>query len=186
VRNLILGVAGVLAAGLLAAACSSGGGTAAPSPSATHSATQAATPSASSPAAQAGFPVMVEGKVADLALRSVPGIPGQILVDGKGRPLYMFDKDVYGKPSACKGPCASVWQPEFTDFPKLGPGVDDGLIAVFTRKDGRVQTMYNGWMLYYFTGGGDTDTGPANGQGKSAFGGHWYVLDKDGNPVKSS
>jgi predicted lipoprotein with Yx(FWY)xxD motif len=180
-KNRMLGAAGALAIGLLAAACSSSGGTASPSSSA---GSPAASPSASSPAAtQAGFPVKVDGQVADLALRAVPGLPGKILVDGKGRAVYMFSKDVYGKPSKCTGPCTSVWQAKITESPKLGGGTDEGLVAIFTRADGTEQLLYNGWMLYYFDG--DTDTGPAGGQGKTAFGGHWWVLDKDGNPVKS-
>jgi predicted lipoprotein with Yx(FWY)xxD motif len=180
-KNRMLGGAGVLAIGLLAAACSSGGGAASPSP------TAEASPSASSPAAaQAGFPVKVDGQVADLALREVPGLPGKVLVDGKGRAVYMFSKDVYGKPSACKGACATAWEPILTESPKLGPGVDEGSICVATQPDGRVQICYNGYLLYHFNaGGGDTDSGPANGQGKTAFGGKWWVLGKDGNPVKS-
>lgn len=183
-KNRMFGAAGALAIGLLAAACSSSGGTASPSPAASS---PAASPSASSPAAaQAGFPVTVDGQVADLALRAVPGLPGKVLVDGKGRAVYAFSKDVYGKPSACKGACASAWQAKLTESPKLGDGVKDTLIAVATQPDGRVQIAYNGYLLYYFNaGGGDTNTGPANGQGKSAFGGNWYVLDADGNPVKS-
>ena len=181
-KNRMFGAAGALAIGLLAAACSSsGGGSAALSPSASS---PAASPSASSPAAaQAGFPVKVDGQVADLALRAVPGLPGKVLVDGKGRVVYAFSKDVYGKPSKCTGPCASVWQAKITESPKLGGGADEGLVAIFTRADGKEQILYNGWLLYYFDG--DTDTGPAGGQGTSAFGGTWYVLDADGNPVKS-
>jgi len=181
-KNRMFGAAGALAIGLLAAACSSGGGnSAAPSPAASS---PAASPSASSPAAaQAGFPVTVDGQVADLALRAVPGMKGKILVDGKGRAVYAFSKDVYGKPSKCTGPCASVWQAKITESPKLGGGADEGLVAIFTRADGKEQILYNGWLLYYFQG--DTDTGPAGGQGKSAFGGNWNVLDADGNPVKS-
>lgn len=181
-KNRMFGAAGALAIALLAAACSSsGGGSAAPSPSAIS---PAASPSASSPAAvQAGFPVKVDGQIADLALRAVPGLPGKVLVDGKGRAVYAFSKDVYGKPSKCTGPCANVWQAKITVSPKLGGGADEGKVAIFTRSDGKEQILYNGWLLYYFDG--DTDTGPAGGQGKSAFGGTWYVLDADGNPVKS-
>jgi predicted lipoprotein with Yx(FWY)xxD motif len=35
---------------------------------------------------------------------------GTVLVDGKGRTLYLFEKDK-GSASSCYGACASVWPP---------------------------------------------------------------------------
>src|SRR6266566_9541744 len=35
---------------------------------------------------------------------------GRILVDGRGRTLYLFEKDKHGK-SACTGQCAGFWPP---------------------------------------------------------------------------
>jgi predicted lipoprotein with Yx(FWY)xxD motif len=38
---------------------------------------------------------------------------GRILVDGKGRTLYLFEKDRRGR-SACSGTCATYWPPLLT------------------------------------------------------------------------
>src|SRR5512143_3837467 len=38
---------------------------------------------------------------------------GRILVDGRGRTLYLFEKDTRGK-SACSGKCAGFWPPLIT------------------------------------------------------------------------
>ena len=35
---------------------------------------------------------------------------GRILVDGRGRTLYLFEKDKRGK-SSCNGACAAAWPP---------------------------------------------------------------------------
>src|SRR6476646_10727539 len=35
---------------------------------------------------------------------------GRVLVDGRGRTLYLFERDKHGK-SACAGPCATAWPP---------------------------------------------------------------------------
>lgn len=171
-KHRMMRAAGVVAIGLLAAACSSSSGTTASSPPASRPATPSSSPSPSSSIIPA------------VSLRAVPGIDGHTLVDGTGRPLYIFEADKNGK-SKCYKACALVWQPE-TIFskPLAGGGAKQALLGTIDRGDGGTQVTYNGKPLYYYTGGsGDATDGPANGQGLKAFGAPWYVLDADGNQV---
>jgi predicted lipoprotein with Yx(FWY)xxD motif len=104
---------------------------------------------------------------------------GSILVDGKGMTLYMYTKDTQNsKASVCSGGCLTAW-PALSGKPTMGAGVDDSKLGSFTRTDGSVQAMYNGWPVYYYAK--DTKVGDVTGQNVGTV---WFVLDRDGNPVK--
>jgi predicted lipoprotein with Yx(FWY)xxD motif len=104
-----------LAVCLLAAACA-------------HQPTDTSAPAAYAPAPDAAVVPVVE-----------------VLTDGDGMTLYIFDRDVAasGK-SACNGPCAANWIPQ--------PAADDatpfGSYTVVTRDDGSKQWAYKGKPLY--------------------------------------
>src|SRR5206468_12224306 len=54
---------------------------------------------------------------------------GKVLVNGKGRTLYLFEKDKNGK-SSCNGTCAKVWSPVTTHGkPKAGSGLKASLLG---------------------------------------------------------
>jgi predicted lipoprotein with Yx(FWY)xxD motif len=97
---------------------------------------------------------------------------GKVLTDKDGKTLYFFTKDVAGT-SACSGGCATKW-PVFsvTDLAKLK--LDGGLTAAdfgtITRADGKPQTTYKGWPLYYYQD--DAVAGDAKGEN---VGGIWFV-----------
>ena len=106
---------------------------------------------------------------------------GKILVDGKGRTLYLFEADK-GTSSACSGACASAWPPlATTGKPAAGPGVTASKLGTTKRADGTTAVTYNGHPLYAFRG--DTAKGQTAGQGSDAFGAEWYVLSAAGNPI---
>lgn len=106
-----------------------------------------------------------------------------ILVDGKGRTLYLFAKDT-GTSSTCYGPCASAWPPLLTTGKaKAGTGVTASLLGTTTRKDGKTQVTYHGHPLYYYAA--DTKAGQAYGQGLPQYGAKWYVVSPAGQAVKS-
>jgi predicted lipoprotein with Yx(FWY)xxD motif len=107
---------------------------------------------------------------------------GEILVDGDGMALYMFDSDTQGElASACTGGCADAWPPLTTEgTPSGGDGVTADL-ETFEREDGGTQVAANSWPLYYFRN--DESVGDANGQGVSGI---WWVLDPSGAPIRSS
>ena len=105
---------------------------------------------------------------------------GQILVDGEGTTLYMFDTDERGAgASACTGGCLDAWPPLTTDgTPESGESVTAEL-TTFERGDGSTQVAAGGWPLYYWQG--DSSPGDATGQGVNDV---WWVLRPDGTPVR--
>lgn len=101
---------------------------------------------------------------------------GEVLVDGDGRALYLFEPDDAGE-STCYDECAATWPP-VTGPATAGSGVDATLLGTTTRTDGSVQVTYAGWPLYLFAG--DDSPGDVNGQGVNDV---WWVVDADGEAV---
>ena len=103
---------------------------------------------------------------------------GRILVDARGRTLYLFAKDRRGH-SACTGGCTRVWLPALaTGRVQLGPGLQEAKVATMRRRDGGRQLVYNGHPLYSLTA--DTAPGQASGQG---FEGTWFVVSPAGRAI---
>jgi predicted lipoprotein with Yx(FWY)xxD motif len=127
-----------------------------------------------------GFLVAPAGHAAGhaAALKTRHGKLGTYLVDGKGRTLYLFQKDKTSK-SRCSGDCATAWPPLLTTGkPKGSGGVRKSLLGTTKRSDGSTQVTYNKHPLYYFVQ--DTKAGDVNGQGINAFGAKWYAVTSSG------
>jgi predicted lipoprotein with Yx(FWY)xxD motif len=95
---------------------------------------------------------------AGFSTANVSGV-GTVLVDGKGRTVYVLTKD--GKtnlPCTAASGCTALWPP--------------------------VSQAFKGWHLYEYTG--DSGSGQANGEGLTSYGGTWYVLSPSGQLVKQS
>jgi predicted lipoprotein with Yx(FWY)xxD motif len=108
---------------------------------------------------------------------------GKILVDSKGRTLYLFTKDS-GTKSACVGMCATAWPPLMANgTPKAGSGAKASLVGTAPRSGGTSQVTYKGHLLYTFIK--DTSAGDTNGEGLSAFGGHWFAVSPSGARVSA-
>jgi predicted lipoprotein with Yx(FWY)xxD motif len=106
---------------------------------------------------------------------------GQILVDGGGRTLYLFQKDQPNQ-SACSGACASAWPADRSSgTPKASSGVNASRLGTTKRGDGTTQVTYNQHPLYYYSG--DSAAGQQNGQNLNVFGAKWYVVAPAGGPV---
>jgi predicted lipoprotein with Yx(FWY)xxD motif len=106
---------------------------------------------------------------------------GKILVDSRGRTLYLFKKDTGGK-SRCSGSCAVNWPPLLaTGRPAAGSGVKASKLGTTRRSDGKTQVVYNRHPLYRFVG--DKKPGNTNGQGLNAFGARWFVVSPAGNQI---
>ena len=106
---------------------------------------------------------------------------GRILVDARGRTLYLFEKDK-GATSSCDGACASVWPPLTTGGKaKAGPGVTAAKLGVTKRTDGMTEVTYGGHALYTYAG--DQKAGDVQGQGLDQFGAEWYVLAPGGHKI---
>ena len=164
VRSLRLGwcVAALAALALVAAACAGNGA------SSSGAYGVGAPPSSSPPAA-----AVVEAHGSRL---------GQLLVDGQGRTLYLFEADQPGM-SSCNGACASAWPPYLSDAtPHAGTGVTGSLLGTSARgDDGGTQVTYDGHPLYYYAG--DSEPGDTAGQGLDQFGAKWYVLAPGGDKI---
>jgi predicted lipoprotein with Yx(FWY)xxD motif len=103
---------------------------------------------------------------------------GKILVDSKGRTLYLFTKDS-GTKSACVGMCATPWPPLLANgTPKAGTGAKASLLGTTPRSGGAPQVTYHGHPLYTFIK--DKSPGDTNGEGVSAFGGRWFAVSPAG------
>jgi predicted lipoprotein with Yx(FWY)xxD motif len=106
---------------------------------------------------------------------------GSILVDSRGKTLYLFEGD-RGAASSCTGQCATLWPPLITQgWPRVSGGANRSLIGIVRRSDGRLQVTYNHHPLYEFVA--DREAGQTNGQEWKQFGGAWYVLSTGGSKV---
>jgi predicted lipoprotein with Yx(FWY)xxD motif len=119
-------------------------------------------------------------KGALVALRSTA--LGNVLVDARGRTLYLFEKDKRGR-SACNGACATYWPPLLsTAKPRPGRGVHASLLGVTKRTNGKRQVTYAGHPLYTFIA--DTKAGQTNGEGLTNFGATWDAIAASGRAVE--
>jgi predicted lipoprotein with Yx(FWY)xxD motif len=107
-----------------------------------------------------------------------------VLVDSKGKTLYIFKPD-NAKKVTCTGSCAAVWPPVKLSGKPTGSGdVKASLISSDPNPGGGQVVTYNGWPLYTYV----TDSGPgsARGQALNLNGGLWYVIGPDGKPITKS
>ncbi len=176
IKNWMAAAACAAAVALTASACST---------SSTSISDKATAPPPSSASAQASSPAAAASASASSAvtidLKSLTGIEGKALVDGKGRALYLWEADKNGM-STCSGACAAAWPPVTVGgTAQPGSGVTPSLLGTVKRADGTEQVTYNHHPLYYFAG----DSGPAmaKGQGSNDFGASWYVLNAKGSKI---
>lgn len=109
---------------------------------------------------------------------------GRVLVDSRGRTLYLFAKDSAGT-SRCYGGCARYWPPLITSGKPLAKsGARSSLLGRTKRKDGSWQVTYNHHPLYRFYG--DTARGQTGGEGLTDFGGAWDAVSPAGTKVTTT
>jgi predicted lipoprotein with Yx(FWY)xxD motif len=108
---------------------------------------------------------------------------GNVLVDSKGRALYLFTRDRTPR-SQCYTACAENWPPFLTtgSEPVAGAGAEARLAGSTHRRDGSTQVTYRGHPLYYYVG--DKHPGQVLCQNVEEFGGRWYVVRSSGKPVQ--
>lgn len=103
---------------------------------------------------------------------------GKYLTDTEGKTLYWFKKDSSGK-SACSGPCLEKWPIYYRETVAAPKGIKEGEFGTITREDGKKQTTFRGYPLYYWIN--DQQAGEINGQGVNNV---WYVINPDNFPPK--
>jgi predicted lipoprotein with Yx(FWY)xxD motif len=107
---------------------------------------------------------------------------GRVLVDARGRTLYLFDKDRHSR-SACYGACAAYWPPLLSSAkPRSGSGVRASLLGVTRRTDGTRQVTYSGHPLYLFVY--DTKAGQTTGEGRTDYGATWEAVAASGRGIE--
>jgi predicted lipoprotein with Yx(FWY)xxD motif len=124
------------------------------------------------------------GSGAASVLRPEDGPLGRILVDRRGRTVYVFATDAAGT-SSCTGACATNWPPVVAPdpLPSSVPGVT-GELGATERDDGSAQLTVADHPVYTFSG--DAEPGQTNGQGVTLDGGLWTVVSPAGAPVSGS
>ena len=104
-----------------------------------------------------------------------------IVVDAKGRTLYMFTSDPPGK-SDCTVEnlnCSGIWPPLITKGkPRAGKGIVRAKLGTFRRRNGQLQVTYNRHALYRYID--DKKPGDVLGQKWMDL---WYVLSPGGTPI---
>lgn len=168
-KSSAMHLAAVTLAVLALAGCSPSGAPAS-SPAASSQSSQ------SSQSGQSGRP---GHSSSSLDLKTGTSSLGTVVVDGKGRTVYYFDKDTPNSGrSACNAGCDSTWPPVTAagSTPKVA-GVT-GKLGTITRDDGTKQVTVNGLPVYTYTP--DTAAGDVTGQG---VGGVWWVLRPNGDKV---
>ena len=100
---------------------------------------------------------------------------GTILADSQGKTLYYFANDVPASgASSCNGQCAVVWPVFSIDTVTVSPPLSASDFSSITRADGKKQTTYHGWPLYYY----QADTKPGDVKGENVLD-VWFVIKPD-------
>jgi predicted lipoprotein with Yx(FWY)xxD motif len=115
--------------------------------------------------------------------RNVKGL-GVVLVNSKGRTLYVFMKDKQ-RHVTCTGSCARYWPPlkwKGSSKPTAGGSAKRKFLGLDKDPAGGKVVTYNKWPLYTYVA--DSAAGQAKGEGVSLSGGKWYVISPSGTLIK--
>ncbi|MCZ2401851.1 hypothetical protein IV498_01295 [Paenarthrobacter sp. Z7-10] len=104
---------------------------------------------------------------------------GQIIVDGAGMTVYVFDKDVAnsGK-SNCSGGCLASWPPVIAKRGAPSLAGISAKVGTIPTANGAKQVTINGLPVYYFAA--DRAAGDTKGQSVNNI---WWVLDSAGTRI---
>jgi predicted lipoprotein with Yx(FWY)xxD motif len=103
---------------------------------------------------------------------------GKYLTDTESKTLYWFKKDFPGK-STCTGPCLEKWPIYYREKVAAPQGIKEAEFGTITREDGKKQTTFRGYPLYYWTN--DKKAGETTGQGVNNI---WFIINPDSFPPK--
>lgn len=103
---------------------------------------------------------------------------GKYLTDTEGKTLYWFKKDTPGK-SACVNACIEKWPIYYRETVVPPPSTKKDNFGTITRDDGKKQTTFRGYPLYYFI----NDVNPADTKGHGVNN-VWFVVNPDDFPPK--
>jgi predicted lipoprotein with Yx(FWY)xxD motif len=134
--------------------------------------------------AQAGTSLRSHHQAAGVLVSVRKTALGPVLVDARGRTLYLFGRDRNGL-SMCSSACASYWPPLTSQgAPRAGSGVHKTLLTLGKAHNGVRQVLYAGHPLYTFVG--DKRAGQTSGEGLTNFGAGWYTIAASGQKIDKS
>ncbi|TMC86771.1 MAG: hypothetical protein E6I69_00100 [Chloroflexi bacterium] len=173
-RQVLVG--GLLAVASIAAACGTGSGGYASVPSSSPASQPSSSPYVTSPSPS------ISPQATGTTISAGSSRLGSILVDSRGRTVYVFVADSGTSSSCNSSSCVQNWPPVLTKgVPQAGSGVDASLLGTTKRRDGTTEVTYAGHPLYYFIA--DHKPGDITGQDIDAFGGPWYVISPSGKQI---
>lgn len=103
---------------------------------------------------------------------------GHYFTDARGMTLYWFKMDGNSE-SACNGGCLEKWPVYYSEKVLPPQNIDSKEFGTITRGDGKKQTTFRGFPLYYFFK--DKDAGDTFGQGVKDV---WFVINPDDFPPR--
>ncbi len=104
----------------------------------------------------------------------------QIVVDSRGRTLYVLSPETTHHLLCKSSECLETWPPlTVSSASKLhaGSGVS-GKLEILHRAGGKLQVTLRGMPLYTYVG--DSGPGKTTGQNLKTFGGTWHVISPTG------
>lgn len=109
---------------------------------------------------------------------------GKLVVNSKGRTLYMFAKDKRNKDVCVKIKfCTTTWPPVTTKGkPVAGTGIQKSKLGSIKLPNGKHQVTYFGHPLYTYSA--DFGPGMTDYIGVSLFGGRWFGETATGKAIK--
>ena len=125
---------------------------------------------------------VTDDSAAEVAVSAVDGM-GEVLMDGDGQALYIFEPDD-GRDVTCTGGCAAKWPPLTVAAGaalSAGTGIDEGRLGVVAGQDGVDVATFDGWPLYRYT---SDQLGEVTGSGRDQNGGVWWALTPSGERVQ--
>lgn len=106
--------------------------------------------------------------------------PSSYIATADGAALYTLVSE-NGEILPCENECLQSWPPYTGEAAAdEGTGLDPALVGTVESAEGQ-QVTYNDYPLYSFSG--DQQPIDVTGQGVEGFGGTWYVVGEDGEPV---
>ena len=108
---------------------------------------------------------------------------GKVIVNRRGRTLYLFEKDTR-RHSACGRSCAAYWPPLLAHGrPIAGGAAKQSLLGTIKRANGTRQVTYAGHPLYTYVL--DTKRGQTRREGSTLFGAGWDALAPSGKKIEA-
>ncbi|MDH6252554.1 putative lipoprotein with Yx(FWY)xxD motif [Chryseobacterium sp. H1D6B] len=99
---------------------------------------------------------------------------GKVLTDKDGKTLYFFSRDYKGISACTSAGCVDTWPIFYNENLNIDNSLNAADFGTITRQDGKKQTTYKGWPLYYYKN--DINTSDTAGDKVNNV---WFVAKPD-------